>query len=194
MPKTKKSLSKPHISLDTFSTKRGRGRPGVRASEVYNRACGYRIIFSQIWNDRPGPQGEVLQGLGNDLLRAQTEAEVIKALELWPSYQSEFSPLAGLILKVLRDKDFPKRRVPQMNFLADSLAARGVRSARRSRDICEEERAKEKRAHRILRYEWYIECSCGYKGRSRDHACPKCGAQIEYANGSGLCDAPSCDI
>jgi len=29
-----------------------------------------------------------------------------------------------------------------------------------------------------LRFEYYVECSCRYKGPSLDHACPKCGAKI----------------
>jgi hypothetical protein len=123
--------------------------------------------------------------VGNDLLKAQTEEEVIRAFDLWPNYQPEFAPLAGAILKIRRDKDFPKTHKLQMRFLANSLAGIGSVSPRRSRDICEkvrakEERANEKRVNRILCFEWYIECSCRYKGRSRDHACPKCGAMIDF--------------
>src|SRR5438132_13441161 len=55
---------------------------------------------------------------------------------------------------------------------------------RRSRDICEQERAKAKRNHHIICYEFYVECSCGHKGRSRNHACPKCGARIFFGFGS----------
>jgi len=39
-----------------------------------------------------------------------------------------------------------------------------------SRDICERERARVKGVHRILHYEFYVECSCSYKGISRNHA------------------------
>ena len=88
--------------------------------------------------------------------------------------------MAELVLRVLRDTKFPKMRAAQGNFLADSLAGLGWISPRRSRDICAEERAKEKRAHHIIRYEVYVECSCGYKGRSWSHACPKCGARIDF--------------
>jgi hypothetical protein len=84
----------------------------------------------------------------------------------------------------VRDRNFPKRRKAQAKFLGDSLGADGEVSPRRSRDICTQERAIEKRAqqaqraHHVLRYEFWIECSCSYKGRSQDHACPKCGAVI----------------
>jgi hypothetical protein len=60
-----------------------------------------------------------------------------------------------------------------MNFLADSLAARGVRSARRSRDICDQERKK--KVNYIIRQDYYIECTCRYKGPALHGKCPKCG-------------------
>ena len=47
------------------------------------------------------------------------------------------------------------------------------------RDVCERDRANAKREHHIIKYEFWIECSCRFKGRSRNHACPKCGAAIE---------------
>jgi hypothetical protein len=49
-------------------------------------------------------------------------------------------------IQAIRDRNFPKRRKPQARFLGDSLGADGEVSARRSRDICGEERAKLKRA------------------------------------------------
>jgi hypothetical protein len=173
MPKRKQSTLKPKKLLDTIPGKRGRGRPGVRPSLISGRACNYRLIFSQIWNDTTNARGETQRGVGDALLKAQTEEEVIQAFDPWLSYQPEFAPLAGLILKVLRDKDFPKRRGPQMNFLADSLAARGVRSARRSRDICDQERKK--KVNYIIRQDYYIECTCRYKGPALHGKCPKCG-------------------
>jgi hypothetical protein len=84
----------------------------------------------------------------------------------------------------LHDRKFPKRRQAQINFVADSLAGLGRIAPRRSRDICADERAKAKRAHHIIRYEVYVECSCGYKGRSRNHACPKCRTRIDFGFGS----------
>lgn len=78
----------------------------------------------------------------------------------------------------VRDRDFPKGRKAQARFLGDSLAADGEVSPRRSRDICGEQRAIRKRTQHIIRYEFYIECSCKFKGHSLGHACPKCGAKI----------------
>jgi len=86
-----------------------------------------------------------------------------------------------LILQVAHDPKFPKRkREAQINFMADSIAAHGVVTPRSSRDICDRERTRIKRVHRILHYEFYIECSCGYKGHSRKHGCPNCEAEIQF--------------
>ncbi len=168
MAKTEKTAKRVKKPLDTFSQKRGRGRPGVRASEISGRAYHYHLIFSQIWDV-----------VGGSLLSANTKEEVIKALERTP-YKDEFATIASLALEVLHDPKFPKRREAQINFLGDSLAGRGMISPRRSRDICEHERTKEraKSRYQIIRREFYIECSCGYKGPACDNACRKCGAEI----------------
>lgn len=113
-------------------------------------------------------------------MKARTEEEVIQAFEKDACYTDQFRHLAPLILKVRNEKKFPKRREPQINFLADSLAGLGLISPRRSRDICDRERAQERKKskHKIIRREYYIECSCGYKGPARDNACRKCGAEL----------------
>jgi len=108
---------------------------------------------------------------------------VVKAFQIAQPGGNEFPPLAALILKVLRDPRFQKRQRARINFLADSVARIGVVTPRRSRDICAKDRKEQTIrdvAHRILRYEFYIECSCNYKGRSTDHACPECGAEILF--------------
>ena len=170
MPKRRKPAPKQEKALDTLEGKRGRGRPArVRASEIAGRAYNYRLIFSQNWNS-----------VGEPLLKAKTEGEVIQVFEKAGPYMREFVPIAPLILKVLHDPEFPKRRETQINFLADSLAGYGWISPRHSRNICERERAKEKHATHIIRYEFKIECSCGFKGFSRDHACPECKAKIPF--------------
>jgi len=176
MPMRKKSAKKPNEPLDKVLQKRGRGRPArVTPTWIRGRADHNRWILNQVW-DRLWPL----------LSKAQTEEEVIKAFQEGASpYDSWFVPaLAALVLQVLREPKFPKRRAARSNFLADSVAGLGWISPRRSRDICEHERAKGKRAHHIIRYEFYVECSCGYKGRSRNHACPKCRARIDFGFGS----------
>ncbi len=146
----------------------------MRPSEILGRAGNYRFIFDQVW-DRLWPL----------LSRAHSEAEVIAAFQQGASpYDGQFLPWIGeLALRVLREPKFPKRRSAQVDFFADSFAAVGVVTPRRSRDICTQGRAKERlaqRAHHIIRYEYYVECSCGYKGHSWEHACPDCGAKIVF--------------
>jgi hypothetical protein len=170
MLKPKATAKGTQKTLDTFSGKRDRGRPyKVRASEVTGRAYNYRLIFSQTW-----------EVLGEHLLRATTEDEVLRAFEL-TAYKAEFAGIASLVLAVLRDRNFPKRdREARINFLADSLAARGMVTPRTSRDICGEARARDraKSPHKIVRKEFYVECSCGYQGPALNGACRKCGAEI----------------
>lgn len=174
--KPSKRTKKGKLPLDTVLKKRGRGRPArMRFSEIRGRADNYRSILNQVW-ERLWPL----------LSKAQAEADVVKAFQQGANpYAQQFVPAwANLVLEVLQDKKFPKRRQAQINFLADSLAGLGRIAPRRSRDICAEERAKAKRAHHIIRYEFYVECSCGYKGRSRNHACPKCKTRIDFGFGS----------
>jgi hypothetical protein len=164
-----KKLNNP---LDRFSRKRGRGRPSrVRPSEIRGRADNYRSSLEQVW-DRLWPT----------LSRAMTDQEVIESfLDGAVPYAQEFVPaLANLILRVIRERKFPKRRDAQINFLADSIAGLGYVAPRSSRDICQKDRIKEKRTHHIMRYEVYVECSCGFKGRSCNLACQKCGAEIDF--------------
>lgn len=165
--------------LDRVLGKRRRGRPAkIKASWVRGTADNYRWILNQIW-DRVSPR----------LLKAQTHADVVGSYEGADigSYALEFVQLADLILQVLKEPKFPKQnRKAQINFLADSIAAHGTVTPRSSRDICERERARIKPLHHIVRYEFWIECSCGYKGRSLNHACPQCEAEIPLAADLGL--------
>jgi hypothetical protein len=143
----------------------------MAASEVFGRSQNLRLQFSQIWDK-----------VGERLLRAEAGDDVLNALELAGQYwRNELGPgrIPSLILTILRDPKFPKQRVQQqINFLADSLAALGNVSPRRSRDICEQERRKEKVGHHIIRREFYIECSCGYQGPALNNACRNCGTEI----------------
>jgi len=173
MTKRKQAQKILRIPLDRFSGKRGRGRPPkVVASSIAGRAENYRSILPRIWNELEPP-----------LLEAQTDDDVVKAFQIALPGGNEFPPLAPLILKIVKDPNFPKRQRARISFLADSVAGIGLVTPRRSRDICAKDRKERKvleQAHRILRYEFYIECSCDYKGKSRDHACPECGAEILF--------------
>jgi hypothetical protein len=175
--KHKKASKKDNKPLDTISEKRRRGRhPKVIASWVRGRADNYRWILNQIWNQ-----------VGPRLLQAETREDVVRSFEDTEvgGYAVQFVILADLILKVVRDPDFPKRsREARINFLADSIAGDLSVTPRTARDICARERARIKRAHHIIRYEFWIECSCGYKGRSKNHACPKCEATIPLGSDS----------
>jgi hypothetical protein len=164
--------SNDHVETPVSGSERGRGRPPkIRASEVYGRAENWRDILDQVW-ERLWPL----------LSNAQSEAEVTRAFQDGARpYDQTFVPgLSALTLQVLRESTLPKRRKPLLRFLADSLAGVGVVTPRRSRDICAQERANRATAPHILRYEFYVECSCGYKGHSKNHACPKCGAKILF--------------
>ena len=156
--------------------KRGRP-PEVIPSEVFGRAENYRQIFQ-----REGVWGALYPLLS----KAQNETEVgrafaqINAAGVYVGDQHHFIPyLADLIVKVIHEPDFPKkRRDRQIAFFADSLAARGSVSPRRSRDICEKERGKRQSADHIVRREFYVECSCGYSGPALNDECRECGAPI----------------
>jgi hypothetical protein len=130
--------------------------------------------------------GEIWAKLRDPLLttRAGTEEDVTKAFETDAQpYAQNFVPgLASYILEVIHERKFPTRPKAQIHFLADSLAGRPNVGPRRSRDICAEERAKEsaRSPHKILRKEFYVECSCGYKGPALNNACRKCGAEISF--------------
>jgi len=172
MSKRKNSPKLPKISVDAIPGQRGRGRPRLcRYSEILGRAENYRGIFTGIW-----------ERLSGALLAATNEEEVSEVFRSHAQpYTNEFVPrLAGDILEVLREKKFPKKPRAQIKFLANSLAGRPNVEARTSRDICAlglvEEKARS--PHKILRKEFYVECSCGFKGPALDNACRKCGAQI----------------
>ena len=158
--------------LDNISQKRRRGpKPEMPFTEIAGRSDSYRGILNQVW-ERLWPL----------LSNADTTEKVIEAFEKGANpYERNFVPdLAELTLRVMREPLFPKRGKAQANFLADSLAGVGVVSPRRSRDICAAERARMKSQHHILRHEYYVECSCGYKGPALNQACRKCKAQIEF--------------
>ena len=185
MAKRKKERTTPEILLDVQPPKRGKGRPGVRPEEVVGRADNYRGMF---WTNRLRGRKGKKQWLRDKphewavaLIAAKTTDDATRVLEAAPlPVQNEFKSLAPLIVRVVRESDFPKRQRNQFDFLADSIAARGEVSPRRSRDICEKERLKAERATHIMSYEFKIECSCGFDGFSKNHGCPKCKAKIAF--------------
>ena len=172
MAKSKKPAPERKEPLDKVSGKRGKGRPQhIARSWVTGRAHNYRKMFAEMW-----PR------LGASLLAANTDEEVISAFgNHGHPYTTNFVPSqTSDILALIHDPDFPKRTRARIAFLADSLAGRPNVAFRTSRDLCGKDRAKEraKSPHKIIRKEFYIECSCGYRGPARDNACRKCGATI----------------
>jgi hypothetical protein len=153
------------------------------ASEIYGRAKNYRNLFwekrldkktKEMVRDHPCQWAE-------QMLAAKNEEELRGVLDTAPNYaQGLFGGFLSLILSILTERTFPKTKQTQLDYLADSLAGMGQVSPRSSRDICGRERAKEraKSSHRIIRKEFYIECTCGYKGPALDNACRKCKAEI----------------
>ena len=152
---------------------RGRGRPPRVPPELLGSRADYiESSLKQVWNT-----------LGPGLLAAKTVADVAEAFEqgATPYIGQVVSPdWYKLVLTVLNERRFPKTKNAQVGFLAKSVAGWGEISARRSRDITETERKKNRVRNRILRYEFYVECSCGYKGQSMNHACPECKAAIDW--------------
>jgi len=158
--------------LDTVSEKKRRGpKRRVKPDTVAGNADVFNAQFSCVWPE-----------VGNGLLAAKSPEEVMSIFNdrigtsVSGTHNLEFS---ARVFEILHDPNFPRvREKSQVAFLADSLAAYGEVTPRRSRDICAEARAMARQAHHIIRYEFHVECSCGYKGHSLDHACPDCGAPI----------------
>ncbi len=160
--------------LDGTTKKRGRGRPReCQYSEIIGRAQNYRQILTDVW-----------QSLGTPLIAAQTEEQVTEAFQSYAKpYDQHFVPrLVKDILAVKLERKFPKRAMPQIKFLANSLAGRPNVEFRTSRDICAKALAEEKARspYKILRKEFFVECSCGFKGPALNDACRKCGAEIDF--------------
>jgi len=152
-------------SSDQPANKRERGRPRkIDPRIVVESADHYRIVFSQFWSK-----------LGPRLSAAQSPEEVAKGIrEEAAGISTSLAPYSELLLKIVKDPKFPgARSTSQIHFLADSLGGQGLVTPRRSREICARERAKKR--HCIVRREYYIECSCGYKGPALDGACRDCG-------------------
>lgn len=158
----------------------------MAASEIVGRANSWRDMFWQLrlelYNKNPERNKWVRdtpQPWALSLLAVKTPEDAERALESSPQ-KSALVRLIPVILEVLQERTFPKRPELALDYLVDSIAGEGVVSPRRSRDICAQYRAEQRRKsrHRIIRYEYYVECSCGYKGAALNNACRKCGAEI----------------
>jgi hypothetical protein len=166
-------------SLLTRSEKRRGPRVKIPASEAVNRAAHLRMILDQAGNKLDWSK----------LLAAQSKQDLETAFEhAIDGYRTMFLSRSELVLRCLKDPKFPKQsRTAQEEFIADSLAGDGRVSIRRSRDICGAARRTEKHQGKILRREFYIECSCGYEGPARFDSCPDCGAKVSYLDfGTGF--------
>jgi hypothetical protein len=168
-------------ALDAFSSavtnqsKSNRGRHRMLPWDtVTGRASNYERQLNEVW-----------ERLESHLLNSKTSDEVTAAFKQFAEpYAGDFVPsLSSDILSLLNEPDFPQRALPRTKFLARSLGGRSTLSFRRSRDICEDadKEEKHKSPHRILRREFYIECSCGYRGPAVDDGCRKCGAQPQLS-------------
>ncbi len=167
MPTEGKDHSGQKNILDGHSKKRRRGRPAkIKPSVVVGSANSYRAWFEQYWLE-----------LGPRLLAARSSEDITRAVrEKAADVSASLVPHAELVLKIVRDPKFPAiRSASQIHFLADSLGGQGLVKPRRSREICAEERGKVR--YVIIRQEYYIECSCGYKGPALDGACRECGTE-----------------
>lgn len=154
------------MTNEKSSEKKKRGREGVNRYIVEKSADNYRRLLTTAW-----PK---LSGL---LLPAESPDDVTKAFQEGAKIMNVnvlVPRLSAFILDIIHDRRFPDVRAKsQIKFLADSLGADGVVTARRSREICAEERAVVR--HKIVRREFYVECTCGYQGPALDGACRKCG-------------------
>ncbi len=113
------------------------------------------------------------------LVKASSEDDIQKAFENVPESikQRLFLVKPHVYLACVHESTFPrKNQDAQIRYLCDSIAAEGFVSTRRSRDICYQERKRISRRGRIIRREFYIECTCGYKGPAWRGGCPQCGA------------------
>jgi hypothetical protein len=173
LAKRRRMKKTPTIGLDSLAARPGRGRrPRVAADLMQARSQHLRRCLDQVWSD-----------LAPRLFSARSAADVRAAFESDPIRLAPIGAMPSwypVIPRILRERTFPKTRDAQIKFFADSLAGWGEISPRRSRDLCAEARSSAARATRILRYELYVVCSCGYEGPSLNHACQKCGAQVEF--------------
>ena len=110
---------------------------------------------------------------------AKTEKEVASAFERVPSpYRERLNLWRAVIPQWVLEGKFPKMNLERkMRHLADSIAAEGFLTPRRCRDVCLEERKRQAQLGTIFRREFYIECTCGYRGPAKGGGCLQCGTK-----------------
>jgi hypothetical protein len=110
---------------------------------------------------------------------AKNAGEVASAFErVPPPYRERLNLWADTIPEWALEGKFPKTNLEQkMHHLANSVAAEGLLTPRRCRDVCLEERKRQEKLGMILRREFYIECSCTYRGPAKGGGCPQCGTK-----------------
>ena len=112
---------------------------------------------------------------------AKTEEEAAFAFErVPPPYRERLNLWAAAIPEWAIEGKFPKLNLKRkMRHLADSVAAEGLLTPRRCRDVCYEERKRQAQRQAqlgmIIRREFYIECTCRYRGPAKGGGCPRCG-------------------
>jgi hypothetical protein len=113
------------------------------------------------------------------LQAARTEAEAESAIiRVPPFYREILKDRFAAILTWVREGKFPRKNLKRkMHHFADSIAGDVFMSPRRSRDICSEERKRVQNATMLLCREFYIECTCGYRGPAKQRGCRRCGTQ-----------------
>jgi hypothetical protein len=161
---------KPKSPLTAFRERRGRKRALKPETIVEHADYVLKVVASL--RDRIA---------WDKLEAAKTEAEAESAIaRVPPFYREILKERLAAILMWVREGKFPKKNLERkMRHLADSIAGDVLISPRRSRDICYEERKRpaSKKVGMILRREFYIECTCGYRGPSNRGACARCGTR-----------------
>jgi hypothetical protein len=162
---------KPNSLLTQIRKKRG-PKPRGRTSEYCNCAYDFKLLLEL---DRPRIDWQ-------KMLKANSDEDLAWVLkDVCPRARERFFYKSELLLAALKDIQFPKQdREAQEQFIADSLAAEGRVSIRTSRDLVQADRSARKKRGKIVRREFYIECSCGFQGPAYRDACPDCGAQVSY--------------
>ena len=193
-----RKVPKTPTTLLTASEKRGR-KPKINADHVLLAADRLRALFESHaerinWDQFVAARSEEDLKAALDvtnwdeltkelrIIDRQAQIRILRDLTERLAATAELEtilrPCFGLILEILPDPKFPiTDRKAQFRFLADSLAGDGVISPRRSRDICAQQRKRREPEGEIIRREFYVECTCGYKGPALNGGCQECGTR-----------------